>query len=252
MKSYFAIIFSSLFFVCCGKDVSTGKSPFVESNSPNTSGGGIKSFESIPYPCDTAVQGNIIFLRNSGFRICNPQNEWQPIDLKGEAGVQGPQGFAGPKGGSTLVAVYDAKDRKIGWLMQQPATLAVRKYHVLLTSGASVDLMPNGYISASAGFPWSSSCVYQSTDCTGVCRATVPLAFVPIESEVVGNNSELAKSMYFSSNTDLGPFTYASAKYNGICGTAGQTIPSSFAVAPLVLESGAAYPFEGPISLRAE
>lgn len=227
------------------------KAAFVENNTSNGASGAIKAYDSIPYPCDPASQGSIIFLRNSGFRICTNEDEWQPIELKGETGAQGPQGLDGPRGGTALVVVYDAENRKIGWLMQQPATLAVRKYHVLLTSGASVDLMPNGYISASAGFPWSSSCMYQTSDCTGVCRASVPLAFVPIESDTVSNNSDLAKSMYFSSNTDLGAFTYASAKNNGFCITATQTVSSSFEVAPLILESGATYPF-GPILLRPE
>ena len=36
------------------------------------------------------------------------------MELMGETGAQGPQGLDGPRGGTALVVVYDAENRKIG------------------------------------------------------------------------------------------------------------------------------------------
>ena len=239
----------------CGKEKKIGGDIPVDSTSPsgkgettNTPNGTIKLVDNFPYPCDAKVAGNIVYLKGNGFQVCSEQDAWQPLDLKGD---MGPQGIAGPKGGSSLVAVYDAQDRKLGWLMQQPSFNAVREYHVLLTCGNSVELLHNGYI-GTGNFPFTSNCYYQTSDCSGTCRAAMPLAMVPISSETVGGNGDLTKSLHFSGKVDLGTFNYQSWKYSGSCSSSIGTLTSSYSVLPLALASGATYPFEGPISLKAE
>jgi hypothetical protein len=190
----------------------------------------------------------MVFLKGSGLHVCTNGNAWEPIDLKGDAGMQGTPGLAGPKGGSALVAVYDAQDRMIGWVLDMSALVSLHRFRVLLTAGGIVELLPNGYIPSvsNAGY-----CHYSSTDCSGTCRMDLPNALSKANNQYTNSNPDLPKAYVISSSIDLGEFNYLSMGVPGNCSATAGTKQSSFAVVPLKLISGATYPF-GPISLRAE
>lgn len=216
----------------------------------------VKLTDNIPYPCDPSVQGNIVFIKSSGFRVCTNGNTWEPIDLKGNDGIQGPPGLAGPKGGSTLVAVYDSQDRKIGWLTNTDQ-VDVGWIEVLLTSGSRVQIYPSGYIRKADGNFLSSQCFFASSDCSGPCRVRYPSMIFLGSSDRVNGDNGFSKNVWLSASQDLGSFTANSSGYPGSsvgngCSSGGASVyTSSFLAGPLVLASGATYPF-GPIILRAE
>ena len=91
----------------------------------------------------------------------------------GAPGAPGSSGSDGQKGGSSLVAVYDAKGNKFGWLL--PDSFATSYLPVLSTSGHVLEIE---FVSGSARLSrkHSSRAVgrifYESTDCEGVGRVT--------------------------------------------------------------------------------
>lgn len=256
----FGITFA-FFLSSCGKEKESDIEKKVDSTIPSEKkvdttnpSETIKFVDKFPYPCDANVSGHIIYLKGLGFQVCSEQSNWQALDLKGEAG---PRGFDGPKGGSSLVAVYDAQDRKLGWLVQNPSVSDYSgdpiHYYVLLTSGATVLLTGSGYIIPSK-VTSLGQCYYESNDCTGVCRAQFPSIVVYSGATFNGtfNGGKYIISAEMSSRINLGIFSFTSRKGGGNCVTGGGYITHSFAVTPLALASGASYPFEGPISLKAE
>jgi hypothetical protein len=191
----------------------------------------IKLADNLPYPCDSSVQGNIIFVKGSGFRVCSPENNWDPIDLKGDAGMQGPQGMVGPTGGSSLVAVYDSQDRKIGWLVDSSRSTIYGSggaLLVLLTAGAVVEIFPNGYI---YGVFQSDNCYFTSTDCSGTCRTKLPSVIIKGPQSINGV-TQYPTSMFLSSINDLGVFNHASRGWPTQCASDIGTFSSSFVVLP--------------------
>jgi len=228
-------------------DTSQPSPDTIQSKAPKPQA--VKLADNIPYPCDATVHGNMVFLKGSGFHVCTNGNAWEPIDLKGDAGMQGPPGLAGPKGGSALVAVYDAQDRMIGWVLDMSGLFSLHRFRVLLTAGGIVELFPNGYIPSVS---IEGVCHYSSADCSGICRMNRPNALSRVTNQYTNSNPDLPKAYVLSSSNDMGEFNYLSYFVPGNnCSSAAGTMQSSFAVVPLKLISGATYPF-GPISLRAE
>ncbi len=163
----------------------------------------------------------------------------------GAPGASGSPGSDGQKGGSSLVAVYDAANQKIGWVMSE----GINGYlPVLLTNGYFVRLFVfSGNIYLDRGINIGSA-HFASADCSGEPRLYENNEIAHIES---GRRAGVYDKLVKSTGDNLGSFSfnsYYSFQGSSIYLTCSRSIsswPQSWAVSPMVA-------FTLPISLRAE
>lgn len=220
--------------------------------------------------CTEPKEGLLVYLSSeSGFNVCSA-GEWKPINLTGPIGPVGPSGASGqsgvqgPKGGSSLVTVYDASNQKVGWLLSERSYIdtANRPYlrhslPVLLTDGmiAAVNFESGCIFPPSNVWQPSVATIntiyYENASCQGEARAYYggvkifsPKVYVPSDGS--------CGAMKLTSQTDLGPFTFLSSRSydangNWVCtNNSSTTNPFSYAVGSEVFTPSL------PLSLRGE